>query len=153
MKDELGHNGGLLYIVLGVAIAWFLGIALLSAIPCTRRRISMSCLEAFWVASLVLSVTAITAAVHYRQEICDVYHLHQHICYDNDENALTATGDQVFQLRIALTFDVIVTVSHLALPIRWAIIVQFDALVVVSFCVLSLSMGLGPYTILYYTIP
>lgn len=136
------------YILLGVASMILLGVALLTWLPCAKRRISVRCWEAFWMVAQVLAVySVLVEAVEdvegtYR---CDgKVHGRAHWPDAPDEQCLErlCSKDRLsISLKVALTLDAFVTVAHLVLPIRWAIMFLLDVLIVVFYVVLTRTAG------------
>ena len=54
-----GEQGTQQYILLGVSSMILLGVALLTWLPCTKRRISVRCWEAFWMVAQLLAVCSV----------------------------------------------------------------------------------------------
>ena len=120
------------HIVLGVSLVILLGAALLTWLPCTKQRIGVRCWEAFWIGVQLLAV--MSGAVETFEDLTDSYRVKQ-LCDSECCHNLHAKHANLHKLKFALALDVFVTVAHLALPVRWNIMVLFDALTMVIFSV------------------
>ena len=143
-----GEQGTQRYIQLGVSSMILLGVALLTWLPCAKRRISVRCWEAFWMVAQLLAVYSELV-----EAVGDVEGTYRCEGQDGvapwpgwtppDEHSLEileslCSKDRLsISLKVALTLDAFVTVAHLVLPIRWAIMVLLDVLIVVFFVVLT----------------
>jgi hypothetical protein len=127
-----GEQGSVRHIVIGVSLVILLGAALLTWLPCTKQRIGVRCWEAFWIGVLLLAV--MSGAVETFEDLTDSYRVKQ-LCDSRCCHNLHAKHANLYKLKFALALDVFVTVAHLALPVRWNIMVLFDALTMVIFSV------------------
>ena len=135
-----GEQGTVRHIVIGVSLVILLGAALLTWLPCAKQRIGVRCWEAFWIGIQLLAV--MSGVVETFEDLTDSYRV-KRLCDSQCCHELHVRKATICKLRFALVLDVCVTVAHLALPVRWNIMVLFDALTMVIFSVVF-SVDSGP---------
>ena len=120
----------LVWILPFTLVPLFLAVALLASLPCVARRVSFRLCEVLWLGVIITAVVGghVTGFAEQREILADcqrVKYSDSGFCaYDN------CTGSSVKKLLLrALALDTLVTISHLALPVRWSLMVWVDVLV------------------------
>jgi len=137
-RETTGKNGQLgkvQLIAVWVVSIFMLGLALLTWLPCARRRLSIRCWEVLWTGILLVAVMGALAEGYY-----DLHDLNDpHPCSQNKTErpcTLVVKARLEVKERVALSLAGLAAVSHIVLPIRWVIMVPLDAFITVLFLVL-----------------
>ena len=122
----------------------FLAVALLASLPCVARRVSFRLCEVLWLGVIITAVVGghVTGFAEQREMLAECQRLEHSIpdagfcAYD------ICKGTRVNKLLLrALALDTLVTISHLALPVRWSLMVWVDVLVLLCFAHLYMPLA------------
>ena len=149
VKGNLGERALARLIVLVAIAVVFLGLIALISLPCTRRFLSARWFEGFWLAWMLVFMEAVCVIAYTSMQ--STYCFFEPIgtpdetrgwVTDFTSNCGSCIHSVLFsKATVALILDMLVTVSHMALPFSWILMLPLDIILVVTFALLNGNGG------------